>query len=253
MTRTYTTIAAAALMAVSASMLAPAAMAANQEAKPAAAPMTAKPDGYSDRRMGKDAENQRELLERSLQGLTTVEAVRAKLATVGYTITAVNESESNHVEYEVVKGNVSYEVKLDMDAKSRKVTEADVAHNVWRAASTKAAMEGKKVKAYSGKDFSDRERMPKWTSEKDQLEKSLAAGDTPANYMAKLKSMGYTVTNVNDREKDYVEYEVVKGDNSYEVQIDIDSATGKAKVVDVAANLWRADKTEQALERRATN
>ena len=46
---------------------------------------------------------------------------------------------------------------------------------------------------------------------------------------------------------DYAEYEVVKGSDSYEVQIDFDKG-GKARKVDVAANVWKADATERALK-----
>ena len=69
-----------------------------------------------------------------------------------------------------------------------------------------------------------------------------------AEYKSKLESMGYKVTAVNDREKDYIEYEIAKGENSYEVQIDLDKSTGMAKKVDVTSNLWEAESTDKATE-----
>jgi hypothetical protein len=39
---------------------------------------------------------------------------------------------------------------------------------------------------------------------------------------------------VNADRPDYVEYEIVKGNDTYEVQIDIDKNSGKATRVDVA-------------------
>ena len=75
-----------------------------------------------------------------------------------------------------------------------------------------------------------------------------ALGHDPAYYQQQLKKMGYQVTSVNDRDKGHVEYEVVKGDNSYEVQIDLEG--GKAKKLDVASNVWQSDATERALAKR---
>jgi hypothetical protein len=70
--------------------------------------------------------------------------------------------------------------------------------------------------------YSDRHLMKAWNDEKDQLEKILTPKQTLDAYKKALKQRGYEITSVNDREADYVEYEIVKGDNSYEVQIDLD-------------------------------
>ena len=67
--------------------------------------------------------------------------------------------------------------------------------------------------------------------------------------VAQLKAMGFDVTSVNDKDKDYVEVEVVKGTHSYEVQIDVDDKTGKAEKIDVTTNLWETEATEAALKR----
>ena len=87
--------------------------------------------------------------------------------------------------------------------------------------------------------------MATWNKEKDQLEKSLSLGKDKSYYSEQLKTLGYQVTSVNDNEKDYVELEVVKGGNSYEVQIDFDG--NKAKDVDVTTNVWQTEATERAL------
>lgn len=58
------------------------------------------------------------------------------------------------------------------------------------------------------------------------------------------------MTAVNDREKDYVEYEIVKGENSYEVQIDLDSKTGMGSKINVTSNLWEAEATERAADKK---
>jgi hypothetical protein len=64
--------------------------------------------------------------------------------------------------------------------------------------------------------------------------------------------MGWKVTSVNYDKPDYVEYEIVKGDDSYEVQIDFDKNSNKATKVDVAMNAWKADSTKQALKQHQT-
>ena len=69
---------------------------------------------------------------------------------------------------------------------------------------------------------------------------------TAAQYMAKIKARGYQITAVNDKEADYLEYEILKGDNSYEVQLDVDAKTKVIKEVDVATNTWDAPGTENA-------
>ena len=60
--------------------------------------------------------------------------------------------------------------------------------------------------------------------------------------------MGYKVTSVNADKPDYVEYEIIKGTDTWEVQIDFDKNSGKATKVDVTANLWQADATDKALD-----
>jgi hypothetical protein len=60
--------------------------------------------------------------------------------------------------------------------------------------------------------------------------------------------MGYIVTSINYNAPDYAEYEVVKGDRSYEVQIDIDENTGTATNIDIEPNPWKTDRTEATTE-----
>ena len=99
--------------------------------------------------------------------------------------------------------------------------------------------------------YSDRRYIKGWTDEKDRLEKALPMNLKSADYRSKLEALGYKVTAVNDREKDYVEYEIAKGENSYEVQIDLDARTGMGKKIDVTSNLWEADATDRATDRAA--
>jgi len=98
--------------------------------------------------------------------------------------------------------------------------------------------------------YSDRRYMKGWTDEKGQLEKALPPNMKVTDYRPKLEKMGYKITSVNDREADYVEYEIVKGDHSYEVQIEVDPATKIAKKVDVATNVWDAEGTDRAKDKK---
>ena len=142
-------------------------------------------------------------------------------------------------------------MQLDFNDGAMKATKIDVTDNMWRADSTKRMVKDANYKPDSplvaDKDsrHSDRKYMKGWTDEKERLEKSLATSMKADDYRGKLESMGYKVTSVNDKAKDYVEYEIVKGNNSYEVQIDIDPKTRMGKKVDVTTNAWEADSTEQ--------
>ena len=84
---------------------------------------------------------------------------------------------------------------------------------------------------------------PGWSEGQHILEQHLQPGKTPADYRQILKDMGYTITSTNYDTPDYVEYEIVKGDRTYEVQIDVDDETGNATDVEVEANLWKTNPT----------
>lgn len=254
-TPTRTTLAIGAITAaLAAPMSATAADNKPVENKPAASkPADNMParNAYSDRAQMKTWTGDKEMLERELK-LGQDKGYYAKaLADRGFLITSINVDKPEAVEYEVVKDNRSYEVQLDFDA--GKAKKLDVTTNVWRTDATKAALKGEKVPAATqfqkGNDaYSDRARMKGWTGEKDRLEQALAPGKDRGFYEQELKKLGYQVTSVNDSEKDYLEYEIVKGDNSYEVQIDLDG--GKAKKIDVTTNVWRTEATERALDAR---
>jgi hypothetical protein len=167
----------------------------------------------------------------------------------GFTVTSINKDDADAVEYEVVKGNRSYEVRVDFGDGGRS-DKVEVAPNIWRTEATKAALSGKPVpmatRVEKGNEaYSDRTRMKTWSSEKEKLEKTLALGQDRAYYDQQLRTLGYQVTSVNDADKDYVEYEVVKGGDSFEVQIDFEN--NKSKKVDVSTNVWQSEATDRAL------
>lgn len=219
--------------------------------KPVAAAPAKEHAAYSERAHNQAWGSEKDQLETALKAVSSRANYAKALQDRGYTITAINEDKPEYLEYEVVKAGNSYEVQLNFDKGASKATKVDVTTNLWRAKSTKAAMRGDKVPMATkvlpaNAAFSDRAHMKGWTDEKASLEKALGAGSDRASYEAKLKQLGYQITSVNDAEKNYLEYEVVKGDNSYEVQIDLDNAVGKK--VDVTTNMWESSATEKALE-----
>ena len=206
------------------------------------------PMDSSDRRMSSDAQSQRAELESALKSGQTPAEMRQQIQALGYQVTAINERASDRVEFEVVKGRNSHEVQVDLDGNGQRARAVDVAPNLWRAPTTKAALAGKTVTTpATGADASDRLYMKSWNDEKDMLEKSLAAGQPKDFYKSKLTQLGYQVTATNDAERDYLEYEIVKGRNSYEVQLSVDDKTGRVDKVDVTTNRWEAPATERAL------
>lgn len=248
-TSTRLTIAFATAGAV---LLGPAAAnAANQAADTARSSPVAPADrmSYSDRAQMKIWNDEKDRLQADLKLGETKAFYPKALSERGYTVTSINADSNDSVEYEVVKGNQSYEVQINFD-KTGKSSKVDVNTNAWRTDSTKAALAGKTVPMASrfekgNEAYSDRANLKAWTGEKEKLERALALGHEKAYYDQQLKKMGYQVTSVNDAEKNYVEYEVVKGRDSFEVQIDFDG--NKSRKVDVTTNVWQSDATERAL------
>ena len=214
------------------------------------APMAAPMRSHADTR-----EAERNELKQQLQAAQGRADYARIIEDHGYRIAAINEDKKDYLEYEVVKGKHSYEVQLDFDKGASKATEIAVENNLWRADATKKMLANADykhpapLKADPQSRYSDRRYIKAWTSEKDRLENALPPNQQVAQYKPKLEKMGYKITAVNDREDDYVEYEIAKGANSYEVQIDVDPKTHMATQVDVTSNLWEADATDRATDR----
>ena len=223
-------------------------------------PATAAPSTrMTDREMAKSdyMKADREQLQQKLRAGKNRADYQKILKDNGYRVSAINEDTKDYVEYEVVKGGSSFEVQMDFDKGATQATKVEVANNMWRAEGTERMMKDEKYMPTTAlavdpkSRSSDRRYMKSWTDEKDRLEKAMPMNLKAADYRSKIEGMGYKVTAVNDREKDYVEYEIVKGENSYEVQINLDSKTGMASKIDVTSNLWEAEATDRATERAA--
>jgi uncharacterized protein YmfQ (DUF2313 family) len=214
---------------------------------------------YSDRDRERTAKDADDKLERALKTGEEKAFYRRELEKMGWSITAVNYDKPDYVEYEIVKGDDSYEVQIDFDKNSRKASKVDVASNIWKTDATENALKNRGKVAYPSRTtanperYSDRDRMKTSKDSADKLEQALKTGEEKAFYRRELEKKGWKITSVNYDKPDYVEYEIVKGDDSYEVQIDFDKNSRKASKVDVAMNAWKTDATKQALKQQDKN
>jgi uncharacterized protein YmfQ (DUF2313 family) len=212
---------------------------------------------YSDRDRMRSSKDDKGRLEQTLKTGEEKAFYRRELEKMGWHITSVNYDKPDYLEYEIVKGDQSYEVQIDIDKNSHKATKVDVVTNAWQTDATKQALKnGKKKVEYpktttsSPERFSERDRMKSSKNEKEKLEQALKTGEEKAFYRRELEKMGWKITSVNYDKPDYVEYEIVKSDTSYEVQIDIDKNSHKSTKVDVVTNAWKTDATEKALKQQ---
>lgn len=86
-----------------------------------------------------------------------------------------------------------------------------------------------------------------WNQGQAELQREMRPGMTPDAYRKKLRELGYTISATNYNNPDYIEYEVVKDNQTWEVQIDIDEDTNKATEVDIARNVWQTEATRSLL------
>lgn len=197
-----------------------------------------------------DLEQERDRLEQALSRVTERADFAAAIVAEGYRLAAVNADEPDYLEFEIVKDRASHEVRIEFDPSSRKVRDLDVDKNIWRAETTKRMLEDPAYVAAAplapvpGEASSDRPRIKAWADEKDRLE-TLLEGREVAALAEELRKAGYEITSTNDREPDYIEYEIVRGENSFEVQVEVDEDTRRAEDVDVTTNLWRARPTRE--------
>jgi uncharacterized protein YmfQ (DUF2313 family) len=224
---------------------------------PMAIPSAAADDNkYSDRDRMRSAKDEKQRLEQALKTGEEKDFYRRELEKMGWQITSLNYNKPDYLEYEIVKGDQSYEVQIDFDKNSHKATKVDVAFNAWKTDATKQALKNGKKVEYPKKTtpnperFSERERMKSAKNDEEKLEQALKTGEEKAFYRRELEKMGWKITSVNYDKPDYVEYEIVKNDKSYEVQIDFDKNSHKASKVDVTTNVWKAEATENALKQQ---
>lgn len=195
-----------------------------------------------------DLETERERLEQALSRVTDRADFAGAIEAEGYRLASVNADDPDYLEFEIVRDGASHEVRIQFDPSSRKVRDLDVDKNLWLADTTRRMLEDPSYIAAAplaparGGEASDRPRIEAWEDEKDRLE-TLLEGMEVGAIAAELRKAGYEITATNDHEPNYIEYEVVRGENTYEVQIEVDEDSRRAEDVDVTTNLWRARST----------
>jgi hypothetical protein len=112
------------------------------------------------------------------------------------------------------------------------------------------AGDDRSASATGSSQYSDRDRKAGWDKGKQELERALKPGLDKETYRRELEKLGWKITSVNYDKPDYAEWEVVKGDQTYEVQIDLKD--NKAAKIDIAPNIWKAKATEEALRASTT-
>ncbi|ART81608.1 hypothetical protein CBP31_02320 [Oceanisphaera profunda] len=204
-------------------------------------------------RMGlENYDRQRDALEKDLTGSDTVEQLRSRLQKAGYRLTAINQESDSDIEYEVVKGDHTFEVKSEVS--DGKLKDLAVTNNIWRADTTKRAL---KDADYDASDvtydkenpgrYSDAQFADTWAQEKDALAAAMPAGKKFDDYKKILEDKGYQITSINDADDDEVEFEIVKGDHSFEVNLERDDDTKVVEEVEISNNIWHSEETEKAL------
>jgi uncharacterized protein YmfQ (DUF2313 family) len=215
------------------------------------------PSDYSDRDRMKSSADEKKQLEDALKTGEEKDFYRRELEKMGWQITAVNYNKPDYLEYEIVKGPSTYEVQVTFDKNSHKANKVDVEWNMWKTEATERALKGQKVDFPRGTTsnanrYSERDKMKSSQNEKTKLEQTLKTGEEKDFYRRQLEKMGWQITSVNHDKPDYVEYEIVKGSSTYEVQLDFDKNSRKSNKVSVTYNGWKANATNKALNLKET-
>ena len=196
---------------------------------------TTEQTGTPDQRRFSDRDRTVEMM-RKLSGLPTGKDkrfYRNALKERGYTITKINTNSTEELDLEAVKNGKGIALTVQLDKDNGKSTAVEASPLWWASSATQAALGDADLSA--------------WEREQAKLQQKLKPGQHRRFYANTLREMGYQLTSVNYQEFTYLEYEVVKGDQTFEIQIDIDRDSEEAANVTVTNNWWQADTTKQAL------
>lgn len=177
-------------------------------------------------------------LQKQLAPGMAVGDYRKKIEGLGYQVTSTNYNTSDYLEYELVKGDMTWEVQIDVDAATKKATKVDVTMNTWKTDATERAL-GRTVAANDKpmyrNPYSERDRMS--VSRLIKELEAMPVGQTKQYYKDELKKHGYNVTRINTDDSDELSLEAVKGANSVELNVAFDEKTGKSTSID-ADSIW---------------
>jgi hypothetical protein len=195
------------------------------------------------------------------QGLPTGELrtfYPRKLNELGYEMTALNYSDEDYLEYEVVKGAYSYEVQIDIDEKTQKATEIEIDPNRWMTESTERALDRNKLLAaiddpdfyvvFYGYRYSDRDQAR--VEEMVKNLEGLPTGNDAAFYKDELKRRGYTISKIHTDDKEALKLEMVKNARSVAFAVTFDPQTGQSTDVNAAPLWWESAATERVREKQ---
>ncbi|MGH7962294.1 MAG: hypothetical protein ACRERD_10810 [Candidatus Binatia bacterium] len=202
-------------------------------------------DDYAPRRGYQYSERDRSMTDQMVRELEALPVGRDKkfykeeLKNRGYTITKINTDDRDKLEIETVKDNRSLALNVDFDEDTGRSTEVEASGLWWESEATQRTRD-KDMRGAADRDEA-------WEQGQAQLQKALKPGQPAGAYRQKLEEMGYMITSVNYNNDDYLEYEIVKDNQTYEVQIDVSDDTRKATEIDIAQNIWKTDATERAL------
>jgi hypothetical protein len=196
-------------------------------------------------------------LQKQLAPGMAPETYQQKLEQLGYRITSTNYNNPDYLEYEIVKGDQSWEVQIEVDDETNKATEIDIARNMWQTDATRTALrdaqplagtptagsaavvgstaDARRTMPLRNNQYSDRDRV-----NTDQLVRELQAlpvGRDKQFYKDTLRQRGYEISRVNEDEVDELELEAVKDGNSVQLEVEFDEQTGRSTEVD-ASTLW---------------
>lgn len=177
--------------------------------------------------------------EQLIEGVRTLPLADMNLFTEelekrGYEI-AKREENKGRLEIDAVKHGRVLTVTVDVDKKTGEATKIQASDLRWESEEVERSMTGRGSEA--------------WSAGQAELNNALAPGKPRDFYRKTLDKLGYDITSVNYDQQDYVEYEVVKGNNSYEVKIDFDNGR-QATEVEVDPNWWKARNTKEAMNRK---
>lgn len=202
-------------------------------------------------------------LQKNLPPGQPADVYRKKMEDLGYKVTATDDKKANFEEYELVKGDQTWKVKINVDDSTHKATKVNVTSNMWKSDATKQELERPKSTAgstpssstmrntaadrneqYRARDRATADRNEQYSARdratSDQLInelKSLPVERDKQFYKEALRQRGYDIARVDKDEKDELELEAVKNGHSVKMDVAFNSDTGKSTKVD-ASSLW---------------
>jgi hypothetical protein len=179
-------------------------------------------------------------LQKNLPPGQPADVYRKKMEDLGYKVTATNDKKANYEEYELVKGDQTWKVKINVDDSTHKATKVNVVSNMWKSDETKRELEREKPIASSSSAEHNNQYATRNHPTSDQVInelKSLPVERDKQFYKEALRQRGYDIARIDKDEKDELELEAVKNGHSVKMDVAFNTDTGKSTKID-ASSLW---------------